>query len=455
MFLHTEAAKTSGWLGGWGLEPIVISSAYLALLAVFVGFYDPSAMYNFLFTIVVTSPFWLPFFMLTIFWVGWMHYVRFMFYFSYKNVLLEVQLPPEVEKSPLAMELFLTMFSNNGGETTVFNRVWEGKYRAIWSLEIASNEGRIGFYIRTRDAFRNLIEARLYGQFPEAKIFEVDDYVNKVPLDLKGYALWGNEYAKGKPQALPIRTYVDFGMDKDPKEEYKTDPLAHILELIGQIGKDEYFWIQIIFKARKYDEWYGLYQHHTDATKKNDSYAGKAKEEIKKIMAGAAARAKEVITENDITEGKTSLLTDGEKRRIDAIERAMSKPLFECGIRTLYIAKEEKFSGINIGQAINLFAPYKGSNDYNSISVARGMAFFDYAWQDFKNFRRNKIIKQLFFNYRHRAYFYVPYDQVPVFLNTEELASLWHFPGSSIKTPGLSRVPSRRAEAPVNLPTGQ
>ncbi len=448
MFLHTEAAKTADKLSSKGVEPIVAASAYLVLLCIFVTIYDPGAVYNFVFSTVVTAPFWLPFFMLTIFWIIWMHYVRFVFFFSNRNVLLEVQLPPEVEKSPLTIELFLATLNNSGGEATILARAWRGQHRAIWSLEIASNEGRIGFYIRTRDGYRHIIEARIYGQFPEAKVFEVDDYVNQIPPDTKGYTVWGNEFKKGEPQALPIRTYVDFKMDKDPKEEFKIDPLANLLELLGQIGPGEHLWFQIILKARKADEWYGFYLD-------GDSYKDAAKKEIKAIMAGAAARAKEVIAENDITEGKTSLLTDGEKRRIDAIERAMSKPVFECGLRGVYIAKNELFNGINVPGVINLLGQFKGGVEYNGFIPTRGLAFMDYPWQDYKDYRKSRIAKQVFFHYKHRAYFYVPYDQVPVFLNTEEIASLWHFPGSSIRTPGLSRVPSRRGEAPVNLPTGQ
>jgi hypothetical protein len=37
-------------------------------------------------------------------------------------------------------------------------------------------------------------------------------------------------------------------------------------------------------------------------------------------------------------------------------------------------------------------------------------------------------------------------------LNTEELATIFHFPGQVAGTPTLERVPSKKAEAPSNLP---
>ena len=37
-------------------------------------------------------------------------------------------------------------------------------------------------------------------------------------------------------------------------------------------------------------------------------------------------------------------------------------------------------------------------------------------------------------------------------LNTEELATLWHFPGQILKVPTLTRIESKEASPPPNLP---
>jgi hypothetical protein len=37
-------------------------------------------------------------------------------------------------------------------------------------------------------------------------------------------------------------------------------------------------------------------------------------------------------------------------------------------------------------------------------------------------------------------------------LNTEELATLYHFPGQVAATPSFKRISSTKAEAPTNLP---
>jgi len=454
--LGYKVGKNIGeYINGWQVEPLVVMPiAFVAFLFTVAG-YDTNALSSGLAMIVALSPLWLPVYLGVFFWISWAEYIRYLFWFSQDQVLLEIQLPQEVMKSPLAMETFLSTLWNAGGETTFLARMWKGSHRPIWSLEIASNEGRLGFYIHMRRAFRNIVEARLYGQFPEAKVIEVDDYAAAIPFNLKEYNLFGAEYRKDALGALPIKTYVDFGLDKDPKEEFKIDPLTNILELFAQVGKDEHFWMQIILKTRRNEaEWYGI------RDKEDNKFHKPAAAEISNIIKGAAKRTADLVTDEaakkQVASRGQTLLSEAEKRRIDRIERSMSKLVFETGIRVVYLAKKEKYVGINAAGIIRFFDVFKvqdSAREYNALGASGGTSIFDYPWQDFKNIRSNITKENVFFHYKNRAYFYVPYDQKPVFMNTEEIATLWHFPSSVIQTPGLNRVPSRRSEAPSNLPT--
>ncbi len=458
MLGHHVSEKLSNWLNGWAFDPLAFMPMVVVLFLITVDWYDPLTLSSGLAMLIAMSPVWLPLYFGVFFWISWIDYIRFLFWFSQDYILVEIQLPPEVLKSPLAMETFLATLWNAGSETTYIQRIWRGSYRPIWSLEIASNEGRIGFYIHMRSGWRNIVEARLYAQFPEAKAHVVDDYVARIPFNLKEYDIFGCEYRKSSraPNALPIKTYIDYGLDKDPKEEYKIDPISSILELFTQIGKGEHFWMQIILKARRNEsEWYGF-------RFAKDDYKEPAAKEISRIIKGAADRTaalvKDKVEKEKVAIRGQQLLSESEKRRIDQIERSMSKLIFEAGIHVVYLAKKENYVGINAGAIIRFFDAYKGQDytrEYNELGVNGGTAMFDYPWQDFMKIRVRLSKENLFFRYKNRAYFYVPYDQVPVFMNTEELASLWHFPGSMVQTPGLNRVPSRRSEAPVNLPTGE
>ncbi len=52
-----------------------------------------------------------------------------------------------------------------------------------------------------------------------------------------------------------------------------------------------------------------------------------------------------------------------------------------------------------------------------------------------------------------RSYFYPPFDgEAPLVMNSEELATVYHFPGSVALTPAIERVGSKKGGAPSNLP---
>ena len=357
------------WLYGWAFDPIIVLPPALLSLAVIALVVDPDAVEATLAMVVVLSPIWLPVYLGQYFWTRWIHYIRYLFWFNQEHVLLEVQLPPEVEKTPAAMELFLTSLFVTSGETTIINRAWGGKYRPVWALEIASNEGQIKFYIHMRKAWRNIIEAKLYGQFPEARVTEAEDYAAKVPFNLNEYDAGVAEFRKGKPQAFPIMTYVNYGLHMNPdKPEIQVDPITSIVELLGQIGPGEHFWFQIVMKARKKDEWYAFY----DST---DAYAEEAKKAIQEITKGAIERA-QALTKDDKEKERIGargamLLTGGEKERVEAIERQLNKNVFECGIRVIYLAKKENFNGINVGGVGSFFQAFR-QPEYNFFIPTRG-----------------------------------------------------------------------------------
>ncbi|MDB5224648.1 MAG: hypothetical protein JWO43_270, partial [Candidatus Adlerbacteria bacterium] len=404
--------------------------------------------------LIALSPIWLPIFLGKYLIIVWVEYVRYIFWFQQKHVLLEITLPPEVQKSPESMEVFLAALYNNGGEATFLSRVWEGKFRPVWTLEIASNEGRIAYYLHLRAAFKTVTEARLFGQFPGVQIKEVDDYAAKIPFNIQDYGMWGAEFTKSSPHALPIKTYTDYKLDENPdKPENSVDPITHVLELMSTMGKDEYMWLQFIIKARKRDEWYGFYSY------KKDAFKDGAEKAIQDTIAAATKRIEGLVS--DETEKKklasrgTTLLNKAEQKRVENIERSVNKQIFEVGMRGMYFAKMDKFTGATIPSLVNIFAPFRvldATREFNNLYVTRGQAVFDYPWQDFMNIRQDREKQRLFFRYKHRAYFYVPYNQVPTFMTSEELATLWHFPSSVVQTPGLQRVASRVSEAPSNLP---
>jgi hypothetical protein len=433
-----------------------LSLLLVPLFALTVYATDRDALIAFLTMLAALSPLWLPVILLGYLWISWLHYARHLFWFGADNVLLEIQLPPQIEKSPMGIELFLSSIFHTGSETTFINRIWQGKFRNTWSLEIASIEGHIGFYIHCRRIWRNAVESRIYGQYPEAKITEVEDYIAKIPYNNHEWDMWCGEYGKkGKAWVAPIKTYEEFELTEELDEpKTRTDPITNLLEVFGLMGKGEYVWMQIVMRAHAKEDWFGMFKFG-DAMKEN------AHKRINEIVAEAAERAKH-IAEHDlkfkeeavaqVTGRGMTMLTEEEREEIKLIERNLGKFIFECGIRVVYVARKENFKGINGAFLFRLFDAYRGP--FNTIGgiPGRGMIGFDYPWEDPLGFRRNRIKDLYFFHSKHRAYFYVPYDQKPEFLSVEELATIWHFPNTGVETPGLNRVAAKVSEAPHNLP---
>lgn len=381
------------------------------------------------------SLYWLPFLFGFLFWHLWYDYVRLENMAGTKWILLGLRLPNNILKTPLSMELVLSAM-HQASEGNWYERWWQGKHRPWFSLELVSNGGDVRFYIRTPDKFKNFIEAQIYSQFPGIEIFEAEDYTHEVPDYVKGgeWEMWGTEFALTKPDPYPIKTYVDYKLDQQIKKEEelstRTDPLMPTIEFLGALGKNERLWVQILIQAthkrfRDPKSWFGV-----------RDWKGEAKEIIGKMQ----------------KKGEDEKLSKSESEAISAIEREISKFGFDCGIRVLYLGRDGAFSPLNIAGCVGMFKHYN-SESLNGFKP-RDATGVDYPWEeilwnkDIVPRMKRRILKA----YRMRGYFYPPFKKKPFILNTEELATIYHFPGGLLATPGFETISSRKSEPPANLP---
>lgn len=390
----------------------------------------------------LTSPFWLPISLAFAFWHIWIDYVRSKFITSQKYILLELKLPADVFKSPMAMELVLSGLFVTGGESTWYDKYILGKVRTWFSFEIASINGNIHFYVWTRAAFKNLIEAQFYGQYPNIEIHEVPDYTTSFPkYDKETMNMFGFDIKLEKPDPYPIKTYIDYGLDKDPKEEYKIDPITPMLEYFSTIGQGEEMWIQYEVRAHKK-------KRKGSALFESTTWQDEAKELVQTL------RKEWLSTEKTVTDGSTitfeRIPTKIEMETLAAIERSATKLGFDVGGRAIYLGKKDTFNGAKIASFTNILRAFQ-TNNLNSLSLTNTTSF-DYPWEDFFDIRADYLKKKMLSAYRRRSYFHPPYRRNPFVLNQEELATVWHLPGKTLVTPSAARVTTRRAAAPTNLP---
>jgi len=399
------------------------------------------------------GPIWLPLAFIVSFFNAWVYFRRSAYWQKLGSVLLEIRLPREIFKSPAAMEIVLGAMHQTADESGWYWKYWKGQTRSWFSLEIASFGGDVHFYVWCRKKYQTSIENHIYSQYPGVEVHEVEDYTKSYYFDPNKHNLWACEWKLTMADPFPIKTYIDYGLNKDPKEEYKVDPLASMLEFLGSTTSGQSVWFQILIRAHVKDRsrplpWSGAKKTKLTEFKWSEDYDAwqeEAKEEIDKII-------KKFRPEG----GPVRMPTEGEKSSIEALERSITKFPFDVGIRTIYIAEKEKYSATYIGGIIGSFKQF-GSPGSNGFSPKGWLGYFDRPWK--KWFRSDEKLKPLVIEeYKLRRYFFSPYRSryfysKPFILNIEELATLFHLPGAVVGTPTLSRVPSKKSEAPSNLPT--
>ena len=417
----------------------------------------------------------------------WIHYVQANFISGIEWTLLEIIPPRDVLRSPKAMELFITNalyhYSYKGGLETY----WQGAVWFWFSLEIVSIEGQVHFYVRTPSRVKGLIETQMYAQYPQAQVKEVEDYtlaVDKITPDSK-WNLWGCEFKLTKPDVYPIKTYVDYGLDKDPKEENKVDPISPVIELFGAIGKGEQMWMQIVItpsKKRYKTKEKGasirnilnnIYTHGILSWYDYHDWVKEGELVIRKSLSEFTREH----PRSDGTKAKEIRAPDFLKPMIEGAGRKMLKVGFDSGVRICYVAKKEAFNMSSRRNIRLIFRQYASPfvNELWRINSTQADAFGGNVLSTFFPLSAKKIMRlsdRMLEEYREREFFHppmrhkihLPWPLSPVIfpnffhhhiiiLNSEELATLWHFPGQILKVPTLERIESKEASPPPNLPT--
>jgi len=414
------------------------------IIDIYLGYFPPGVadiLAQTLHSFAVTGPYWGPVLIFMFSIDMWKRYVRAYYLSTVEWVIIEIKLPPELSKSPQAMEVMFSMFHQTSDKKW-YDRWWKGYVRTWFSLELVSLEGHVHFFIRMERRFLKAILPYIYSQFPNVQISEVEDYVNFVNYRANSeWDIFGTEFLLTKPDPYPIKTYMDYGLDKDVRDDTtRVDPITPVIEYLGSIGKDEQIWIQILIMASKprykvKGKWFKKQTWHDEGTAL-----------VKKLREAEKTPGQEGV----ILYMRNKMLSPGEEQIVKSIERGIGKLGFDCGIRSIYLAKKNAFDGARKPGLVHSFRQYN-TTDMNGFRPNR-TTDFDYPWQDFKNIRLNLKKHFMFRAYKARSYFYQPYVRKPFALSTEELATIYHFPGAVSETPTFHRVPSKTGKAPSNLP---
>jgi len=287
------------------------------------------------------------------------------------------------------------------------------------SLEIASIDRRLRFYIWTPKHLQAFVEGQIYAQYPTVQIYEQEeDYADR---PMHQTVIHSTELVLTDSETLPIKTFPSF----------EVDPLASITATLAKLdGQDEEMWIQIIARPIS-DDWHrrgakaverirhgrGLFRGGAGGS--TLGYAGQVFSALAKPPeAGAGGERKEPeISERD-------------KSRISAIELKGTKLGYQVKIRLLYAGHDQSNARLRMQALVGAFKQFNTTNLNGFAAKA-------------PSFNRDRQIE-------YQSRFFIDKGYI---LNIEELASIFHLPHTSVETPNIVWANTKTAEPPSNIPT--
>ncbi|MEK7105371.1 MAG: hypothetical protein AAB865_01675 [Patescibacteria group bacterium] len=379
-----------------------------------------------------------------------------------KYMMLAIDVPRETEQSPKAMEHFFGVLTGLWGGPNFKEKWIDGEVAPVISCELVSDGGYIQYYMRIPTRFRDIIEAGLYAAYPDAEIYEAEDYTLGLPdkFPNEDYNAWGCENKLGKDNYLPIRTYEMF--EHKLSQELK-DPLGVQLEQYGRLEPGEKMWTQYLIEplgpAGK--TWFkpGIAYIYKEIGKEDKN--GHKKSILSDLTSSLGTLPGEVFAELGLWGGggehgeekkedpwKFLRSTPIDKERLDLVTQKINRPAVHVKIRHVYIAKHAVYKKSARDKMLKSIYEQYRINDGNYFGRAeRVQPKHDYFWQKWwEETRRTNVVRA----YKKRD---VERGGHHFVMNIEELATVWHFPAITLRAPFITKTLAKRAEPPVQLPT--
>lgn len=386
---------------------------------------------------------------------AYMNFIQAKWHATVKYYLLAVDIPQENEQSTRAVEHLFYQIWSVYNPPNLIGKYLKGEFQLAVSFEIVSIDGYVQFLIRVPENSRDHVEAAIYAQYPNAEVKEVEDYTESVPSRFPNdkYQMFGTEFVQAKNPAYPIKTYPLF---EDSTELRFADPMSAILEALSKIQKGEQVWIQLVATPLSHD-WASDYQSAVQklmGAKMASKGPGALRTQLGALGSemfgqlgggtpGAAPSAGPSEPPNQML-----YLSPGDRTSLELMQIKLSKPGFAVKFRAIYIAEKEKYN-----PARGISSVFGGINQFNSLSLnmfklgGAMTTYVDYFFVKRRTDRRRRLLME-----QYKARSQSEGQGNGVILNTEELATLYHFPITTVVAPGLKRKESKRAGPPVELP---
>ncbi|MDP4000942.1 MAG: hypothetical protein Q8P83_01770 [bacterium] len=389
-----------------------------------------------------------------------------------ETVCLEVKIEELSERSPLAMEqIFAALHAIHQNFT--WGERFIGRIVLTFSCEIVSIGGLVSYFFKLPSRYRNLLESAIFAQYPKAEVNEVEDYLKNIsknfePDDVE-FDFWGTQWLKKKNNAYPIRTYEGF---EHTAQETIIDPLSNVLEVMSNLEAHELLAYQLVLKPVD-DDWKKSVKKILDDLKGVPKKAGFSFFDnvfmaffgvlidgvYKALFQQGQEEGKRTSTPRDEPPSQMLHKTEGEKQIIAAIEHTLSKIGYAAKVRMLYLAPKDKYNAASrIPEIVGAYRNFDDVSlnglkpDVSGTWTNPAFKISERMEKKLTYFRSLKRKRKFLFNFIGRSNWRGTGYTI---LNTEELATVYHFPQApNVRVSQLEKVETIKSAPPQNLPTG-
>lgn len=396
--------------------------------------------------------------------LAWMNYVQGDYDSKRRWMQLAINVPNSNEQSPKAVENIFAHLAGAHSNPNLIDKYWKGYTQEWFSMEIVAIDGYIQFEVRCLVKYRDLVEAAIYAQYPEAQITPTEDYTLGYPTKYPDpvYDVYANEFIYADNQALPIRTYPDF--EHPLTQEFK-DPLSALIETMAKLRPGEQIWFQVLVRPTS-DSWKkGSIAFIKKVMGQKDSSNTPKKGIIRKLideilslfitgtnqMVGLPPPGPGQKDGGADVLSKILYLAPHEKEKAEGAARKIKKIGFETKIRYVYIARKEVFLKDHGASAVIGSIKQFNTSDLNALKPDT-KRYGTHANYFFTDWRKNRKKEKMMRWYKNRS---VGYGRPLFIMNTEELASIWHFPTKTETTPirhMVQRAEFKHTPPPSSIP---
>lgn len=395
-------------------------------------------------------------------WWLYLDYIQGRFIQNTKYIFLSIDVPRENEQTPKAVEHLFSQLHGIHKNPNRREKYIEGYVQPTVTIELVSIGGFIQFIIRCPEANRDLVEAAIYAQYPNAEVAEVEDYAKDIPTTFPNndIDIWAAEIVPVAPDFYPIKTYP---LWEHSLTQTFLDPMASLLEVMGRLQAGEQIWIQWVLEPNDLLSWrekglalinklIGAKSKKKKSTLDSISEApgavvqGTVETILRTLMEPGASSTKR---EKDEPPSLMQHLAPNVRAVVEAVGMKISKIGYKVKGRVVILGTKDVFTRTRVPSVWGALKQYaaldlNGFKPDSKMKTARVWFMVDR--------RVNALKRKILLGYKYRS---IWRGRRTFVLNIEELASLWHFPVITVKAPQVKKTEAKRGEPPVELPVGE